>query len=36
MGIDNIEKLAQDVMSAFCAEVESIYLAKCKVRGVIE
>lgn len=36
MGIDNIKKLAQDIMSAFCAEVESIYLAKCKVRGVIE
>ncbi len=35
MGIDNIKKLAQDIMKSFCNEVESIYLAKCKVRGVI-
>lgn len=36
MGIDDIKSLAQDIMDTFCAECESIYLAKCKVRGVIE
>lgn len=36
MGIDNVQKLAQDIMDAFCKEVESIYMAKCKVRGVSE
>ena len=36
MGIDNIKELAQNIMNAFCLEVESIYIAKCKVRGVNE
>ncbi len=36
MGIDNVKSLAQDIMDAFCSECKSIYMAKCKVRGVIE
>lgn len=36
MGIDNPKKLAQDIMSYFCEEVKSVYMAKCKVRGVID
>ncbi len=36
LGIDNVDILAQDIMNAYCKEVESIYLAKCKVRGVVE
>ena len=34
MGIEDVENLAKDIMSAFCAECESINMAKCKVRGV--
>lgn len=34
IGVDNIESFAGDVMSAFANEVQSIYYAKCKVRGV--
>ncbi len=36
MGIDKPEVLANDIMEAFCSEVESVYTARCKVRGVIE
>ena len=36
LGIENIEELAKDIMNAFCAECESISMAKSKVRGVTE
>lgn len=36
MGISDIKAFADDIMSAFVDEVESIYYAKCKVRGVVE
>lgn len=36
IGVEDIEKFAKDIMETFQQEVNSIKLATCKVRGVLE
>ena len=36
MGLDNISRIAHDIINNYCSESEQVLLASCKVRGVVE